>query len=253
VSVDRSTTLVASSPVFTCPADLSQEAFVFERFDQSIRFENDGGGLRETTAVIRIQSQAGVEAFGQLIFGYSTANEDLKIDYVRVRTSDGQVLETPPSSVQDFAPDVLRQAPMYSDYRQRHVSVVGIRPGVVLEYHIVTAVKPLAPGEFWYEYSFPESYAVVEATLQIDVPKSREIKLKSPDRKFDIRDDSDRRIYTWTVKNFVPDRKKQQEVEEDDTPDVQLSSFTNWQQIASWYAKLQSERAVPGIGKEEGG
>lgn len=68
-----------------------------------------------------------MDAFGQLVFGYSTANEDLKIDYVRVRTPDGQLVETPLSSTQDFAPEVLRQAPMYSDYRQRHVSVVGLR------------------------------------------------------------------------------------------------------------------------------
>src|SRR5882672_10458530 len=135
-----------SPPSSPAPADLSQEAFVFERLNESVRFENDGSGVRETTAVIRIQGQAGVEAFGQLVFGYSTANEDLKIDYVRVRTPDGQVVATPASGAQDFAPDVLRQAPMYSDYRQRHVSVVGMRPGVVLEYHILTVVKPLAPG-----------------------------------------------------------------------------------------------------------
>jgi tetratricopeptide (TPR) repeat protein len=225
--------------------DLSQEAIVFERLNMSVRFEGDGSGVRETTAVIRIQSQAGVEAFGQLVFGYSTANEDLKIDYVRVRIPDGQVLDTSPSSAQDFAPELLRQAPMYSDYRQRHVSVVGLRPGTVLEYHTQTVVKPLAPGEFWYEYNFPESYALTDGTLQIDVPKTREIKLKSPDHKFETRDDGERRIYTWRVKNFVPDRKKQEAEESDDTPDVQLSSFAGWQQIASWYAKLQSERAVP--------
>ncbi len=226
-------------------ADLPQEAFVFARLNLSVRFENDGSGVRENTAVIRIQSQAGVEAFGQLVFGYSTANEDLKIDYVRVRTPDGQVVETPASSAQDFAPEVLREAPMYSDYRQRHISVVAIRPGVVLEYHTITTVKSLAPGQFWYEYSFPDSYALTEGTLQIDVPKSREIKVKSPDRKFETRDDGDRRIYTWSVKGYVPDRKKLEREESDDTPDVQLSSFTDWQQIASWYTKLQSERAVP--------
>jgi uncharacterized protein DUF3857 len=77
---------------------------VFERFDESVRFEADGGGVRENTAVIRIQSQAGVQALGQLVFGYSTANEDLKVDYVRVRRPDGQLVETPASTVQDFAP-----------------------------------------------------------------------------------------------------------------------------------------------------
>lgn len=225
-------------------ADTSQEAFVFEQLKESVRFENDGDSVRETTAAIRIQSEAGVKAFGQLVFGYSTANEDLKIDYVRVRTQDGQVLDTASGSAQDFAPEILQEAPMYSDFRERHVSVVGIKPGVTLEYHTVTTVKPLAPGEFWYEYSFPENYVLKDATLQIDIPKSREIKLKSPEHKFETREDSDRLIYTWAVKDFIPNRKKTDE-EVSDTPDVQLSSFTSWQEIANWYAKLQSDRAVP--------
>jgi tetratricopeptide (TPR) repeat protein/transglutaminase-like putative cysteine protease len=244
VLILSSTLAIAQSTPSKNPADASQEAFVFEQFKEAVRFEDDGSGVRETTAAIRIQSEAGVQAFGQLIFGYSTANEDLKIDYVRVRTPDGQVLNTPASSAQDFAPEVLEQAPMYSDFRQRHVSVIAIRPGVVLEYQVVVTVKPLATGEFWYEYSFPRNYGLKDGTLTIEVPKSREIKLKSPDYKFETRDDADGRIYTWTVKDFVPDRKNGGP-DADPTPDVQLSSFTTWQQIANWYAKLQSERAIP--------
>jgi len=99
-----------SSPPSPIPADLSQEAYVFERLSESVRFENDGSGVRESTAVIRVQSQAGVQGLGQLVFGYSTANEDLQVDYVRVRRSDGQVIETPASTAQDFAPEVLREA-----------------------------------------------------------------------------------------------------------------------------------------------
>jgi len=226
--------------------DLSQEAYVYEHLNESVRFDNDGSGVREIKAVVRIQSQAAVRDFGQLIFGYSTANEDLKIDYVRVRTSDGRVVETPASSAQDFAPQTLRSAPMYSDYRQRHVSVVDLRPGVTLEYHVVTNVKPLAPGEFWYEYSFIDYAPVLDGSLEINIPDAREVKLKSPDRKYSTRKEGDRRIYLWTVKNFVPDRSKRNDDEEaDDFADVQLSSFTDWQQIATWYAKLQSDRATP--------
>ena len=227
--------------------DLSQEAVVFEHLNESVRFENDGSGVRETTAAVRIQSQAGVQAFGQLVFGYSTANEDLTVDYVRVRKPDGTVVNTPASTAQDFAPDVLREAPMYSDYRQRHISVVELQSGVTLEYHVITKIKPLAPGEFWYEFSFLKSLALLDGTLQINLPKDRVVKLKSPDRKYETRDEGDRRVYSWAVKNYVPDRSKNaiEEEEEDGEPDVQLSSFTDWQQIATWYAKLQSERAVP--------
>src|SRR5438552_10218794 len=155
--------------------DLSQEGLVLERWNESVRFENDGSGLRETTAVIRIQSQAGVQAFGQLVFGYSTANEDLSVDYVRVRRPDGQIANTPVSSAQDFAPDVLREAPMYSDFRQKHISVVDLQPGVTLEYHVVTLVKALAAGELWYEYSFQTYDAQTDGIHQFYVSMLREI------------------------------------------------------------------------------
>src|SRR6266849_4093170 len=55
----------------------ADEAAVFDRVMNRVRFENDGTSVSETEAVIRIQSQAGVEAFGQLVFGYSSATEKL--------------------------------------------------------------------------------------------------------------------------------------------------------------------------------
>src|SRR5260370_21179289 len=138
----------------------AEEAAVFERICNHVRFENDGTEVSETEAVIRIQSQAGVKAFGQLIFGYSSATEKLEVEYVRVRKPDGRVLVTPESTAQDFAPDVLREAPMYSDYRQRHISVAALQPGDTLEYRTVTRVlTPLAPGNFWYEATFPRGVA----------------------------------------------------------------------------------------------
>ncbi len=110
-------------------ADTSQEAALIQQLATRVRYENDGTGLREETASIRIQSTAGVEEYGQLQFGYSSATEKLEVNYVRVRKPDGQVVETPAANAQDFAPEVLRFAPMYSDYRERHITVVALRPG----------------------------------------------------------------------------------------------------------------------------
>src|SRR5450755_1341344 len=165
-----------STPSRQAPSN-SDEGAVFERILNRVRFENDGTGVRETEAVIRIQSQAGVEQFGQLVFAYSSATEKLEVEYVRVRKPDGQVVVTPESTAQDFAPDVLKEAPMYSDYRQRHISVAGIQSGDTLEYRTVTRVlTPLAVGNFWYEHTFPKGVAVSEDRLELDVPKAREIK-----------------------------------------------------------------------------
>jgi transglutaminase-like putative cysteine protease/tetratricopeptide (TPR) repeat protein len=222
----------------------AEEAAVFERILNRAHFENDGTEVSETEAVVRIQSQAGVEEFGQLVFGYSSATEKLEVEYVRVRKPDGQVVVTPESTAQDFAPDVLKEAPMYSDYRQRHISVAALQPGDTLEYRTVTRVlTPLAAGNFWYEYTFPKGVVVNEDRLEIDIPKSREVKLKTPTRKPEIQETGDRRIYTWVVKDIQPERDKDRdETEEDTGPDVQLTTFTDWKQVAQWYAKLQGER-----------
>ena len=112
--------------------DKAAEAAVIEKLATRVQYENDGTGFEEHTAAIRIQSTAGVERYGQLVFGYSSATEKLEINYVRVRKPNGQVVETPPDNTQDFAPEVLRSAPMYSDYRQKHITVAGLLPGDLL-------------------------------------------------------------------------------------------------------------------------
>src|SRR5205807_8220343 len=212
----------------------TEEGAVIERILNRIRFENDGTEVSETEAVVRIQSQAGVEEFGQLVFGYSSATEKLEVEYVRVRKPDGQVVVTPESTAQDFAPDVLKEAPMYSDYRQRHISVAALQPGDTLEYRtVIRVLTPLAAGNFWYEYTFPKGVVVNEDRLEINVPKSREVKLKTPARKPEIHETGDRRVYTWVVKDILPERDKEKdEAEEDAGPDVQLTTFTDWKQVA---------------------
>ena len=221
----------------------AEEAAVFERILNRARFENDGTEVRETEAVVHIQSQAGVEDFGQLVFGYSSATEKLEVEYVRVRKPDGRVVVTPDSTAQDFAPDVLKEAPMYSDYRQRHISVTSLAPGDTLEYRTVTRVlTPLAAGNFWYEYTFPKGIVVNEDRLELDVPKSRDVKLKTPKRQPEIQETGDRRTYTWVVKDIKPERDKERDEDEETSADVQLTTFTDWKQVAQWYAKLQGER-----------
>jgi tetratricopeptide (TPR) repeat protein/transglutaminase-like putative cysteine protease len=238
---------MAQAPSAPKKTNHEQEAAVFERILNRARFENDGTSVEESEAVVVIQSEAGVKAFGQLVFGYSSATEKLEVEYVRVRKPDGQVVVTPESTAQDFAPDVLKEAPMYSDYRQRHISVAGLRPGDTLEYRTVTrTVTPLAGANFWYQHTFPKGVVVNEDRLEIDVPKAREIKLKTPKHAPEIAEHGDRRIYTWVVKGIEPERDHNKgadaEDEEETGADVQLTTFTDWKQIAQWYAKLQGER-----------
>src|ERR1700676_292567 len=160
--------------------DFSQEGYVVEKFRTVYRFEADGTGTRELYARIKIQSEAGVQQWGQVVIGYNSANERLEIPYVRVVRADGTTITAPPDSIQDLSIPVEREAPVYTDYRQKHITVPGLRPGEELEYDFVTVTHTaLASGQFWMEHDFAQSGTVLDEQLELDVPKDRTIKLKT--------------------------------------------------------------------------
>src|ERR1700690_3382555 len=66
------------------PPDHSQESYVVEKLKTSYRFENDGTGGRKIYARIKVQSEAGGEQWGPLVWGYNSPNEKIEVPYVRV-------------------------------------------------------------------------------------------------------------------------------------------------------------------------
>ena len=180
--------------------DYSQESFVIEKVLTRFRFETDGTGRKETIARVRVQSEAGVEQWGQVVFGYNSANERVEIPYVRVLKKDGSVVTAPADSVQDLSAPIEREAPVYTDYRQKHITVPGLRPGEVLEYDVATVIHTaLAPGQFWTEFDFDKNNIVLDEELEVDIPKGRSIKLKvKPGVEPKTTEENGRRIYRWT-------------------------------------------------------
>ena len=240
--------------------DYSQEAFVVEQYRSDYHFENDGTGRRETVARIRVQSEAGVQQWGQIQIGYNSANERVEIAYVRVVKADGSVVKAGEDAVQDLTAPVEREAPVYTDYRQKHITVPGLRPGEVLEYDIVTVIHtPLAAGQFWADYDFDKNNILLDEELDVDVPSDRALKLKNKagmDPK--ISEANGRRIYHWTSSHLVreddekdkdkdknKDKKKKKKKSDEERPDVQLTTFVSWEQIGRWYASLDKDRRAP--------
>ncbi len=234
--------------------DYSKESFVIEQMHSRYRFEADGTGRKETIARIRVQSEAGVQQWGQLQEGYNSANERVEIPYVRVLKEDGTVVKAGDDAVQDLSAPIEHEAPVYTDYRQKHITVPGLRPGEILEYDMVTVIHtPLAAGQFWAEYDFDKSNIDLDETLDVDVPAGRSLKLKcKPGMDPKITDANGRRVYHWTSAHLEredddkdKDNKKKKHHAEDDRPDVQLTTFETWEQIGRWYASLEKDRRAP--------
>jgi tetratricopeptide (TPR) repeat protein/transglutaminase-like putative cysteine protease len=238
----------------TTPPDYAQEAFVIEQLVTKVTCENDGTSNREVTARIRLQSDAGVQHWGVLIFAYASSGEEVSIDYIRARKSDGTVIATPAESIQDMPSEVTRQAPFYSDLREKHVAVKGLGVGDKLEYqahwHLT---KPLTPGQFWFAYNFTRDSIVLEEQAQIDVPRERPVKVKGQELKPVVTEQGARRVYTWATSNLAiaPKEEKDEKAPRQlargsfPPPDVLLSSFQTWDEVGRWYGGLQQDRVKP--------
>ena len=241
--------------------DYSQEAFVVEQYKSLYHFEKDGTGRKETTARIRVQSEAGVQQWGQIQVGYNSANEKVEMDYVRVIKADGSIVKAGDDAVQDLSAPLEQQAPVYTDYRVKHITVPGLRPGETLEYHVVTVIHTaLAPGEFWADYEFDKTNIDLDEEVDVDVPSDRPLTLKNkPGMDPKISEDHGRRLYHWTSSHLEreddqkdkdkdknnKDKKKKKKNPEDEHPDIQLTTFASWEQIGRWYAGLEKDRRAP--------
>jgi tetratricopeptide (TPR) repeat protein len=233
--------------------DYSKEAFVVEQLHEYYRFENDGTGRKESTLRVRVQSEAGVKGFGQLRFGYNAANDRLDIGYVHVIKQDGSVVTAGPDAVQDLSAAVQSIAPVYTDYREKHVTVPGLQPGDTLEVQVKTVIQTAyAPGQFWMQHDFNRTSVVLDEQLDIDIPADRAIKLKhATGGEPRVTEEKGRRIYHWSESHLVQgeegrsDKSKTKKKKQDTPPDIQVTTFASWEEVGRWYAGLEKDRRIP--------
>jgi TonB family protein len=242
--------------------DISQEPYVYEQVRGAMRYENDGTGTLEIKARIKVQSGMGIEKIGQLVFDYNSANERLDIVRIQVTKPDGRTVTTGTDAVQDLSAPVALQAPMYSDARQKHVSVAGLSIGDTVEYDVTTTtVKPLTPGQFWQTWKFINDAPCLDEQVELNVPRGRLLKMKSPPDVTPIfHSEGDREIYVWktstdhaadtplpglaNTKGFDP-AALLRGVRPLPFRKVSFSTFENWIQIGLWYSNLEHDRRVP--------
>jgi len=232
---------VQSAATAAKPGDFSQEALVFDQFHTRIRMESDGTGTRETTARIRVLADAGVKQMAVLTFTYTASNQQVDIAYVRVRKPDGTLVVTPDYNTQDMPADVTREAPMYSDIRQKHVAVKGLGVGDTLEYQLnLRTIKPEVPGQFWLEYSFEKNLIALDEQLDLDVPADKAVEVASADTQPSITTTSGRKLYRWASSNLArPDPDAPPKSMKHLKPSVQVTTFSSWEQVGAWYQSLQ--------------
>ena len=245
----------AQSPVPSAAAkpDYSQQASVVELMSTRVSFDKEGSRTREQSTRVKVNTDAGVKAWGLLNLPYQSATETVEVVYVRVHKPDNSIVVTPEDNIQDLDAEITRSAPFYSDLREKHIAVKGLAKGDVLEYQVKWhPTKPLIPRQFWFDYNFEHEGIVLDERLEIRAPADRPAKFKGPQATQSVKTDGDVRVYSWTYSRLDDTKDADSDKKKEDAaigrlpaPDVQFSSFQSWDEVGRWYWNLQKERIEP--------
>jgi hypothetical protein len=127
----------------------------------------------------------------------------MDIRSVVVHKADGTNVTAGPDAVKETTAPIARDAPVYTDYKEKHITVPSLRPGDTLEYSIATQiVKAFAPNQFWFEHNFLEGTIVLDEQLELNIPKGRAINLQSPEFRFEKADSATERLIAGSAQSL---------------------------------------------------
>lgn len=235
-------------------ANRAQDAIEVDQYLTSVRFQNDGTGERDLSVRMRVETEAGALQLRSLSFNYDSSSEKMQLGYLRVRKPDGSMVKAGAGAATDETAgdaSAAKSAPAYANEKRLQVSLPALSVGDTLEYEIVThIIKPAAPGQFWLQHNFLSGAPARDERLEISVPENRAVIVRSPDFAYHKVIAGGRAIYLWkrTGTRSAADGKSDEDksAERDaHPPDVQMTSFTNWAEVAHWYASLQRGNTEP--------
>jgi hypothetical protein len=230
------------SPSTTVPELPAQ----IELLETRVRFEINGDSRKEVHTRVHIHSELGVRQFARLNFDYNRSFESIEIPLVRITHPGGGTADILPSAIADNPNPAVVNAPAYQDVRVKSVRVLGLQPGDLLEYRVITTVShhPLAP-DFWLDHTFDRTGIVSHELFELDLPTSRlRIRIR-PEAPAPIRIQSDegesaRARYSWDVES-----KSQSESDKQSSspPDVALTTLSSWGRLS----RIVSQIIGPGF------
>ncbi len=235
------------------------EALVYEHLDSTIRMETDGTGESVKHVVVRIQSEGAARQFGVLSVSFASASTTGTIENVRVHKPDGAVVVTPVADMQEQPAAITREAPLYSDIREKQLPVRSLSAGDTLEYDLHTVqTKSETPGNFWgaMQLFFPDT-VILSETVTLVVPAAKYVNVWCPKHKAEMTEAGGRRTYRWTGSQLNPTPKPSENGASEPVPNpdedadghplpaVAWSTFHSWAEVGDWYRTLSLSRAQP--------
>jgi predicted Zn-dependent protease len=245
----------------------AQEPYVLQQLTTVYSYRADGTGYRELTVAARIQSDAALRTLGVLQIAFASASERVELHYARARHPDGSVTDTALNAALEQPAPVTREAPFYSDLKQKELPITGLHVGDTLEWQarIVRTVAE-APNQFWGSESFFAEGIALSEDVELHIPAAKHVTVwTNPDTGTTPSDvtANGERVLHWhhistkptvgpaaeaaknAAKTHILTPAEELDATEGKLPSVAFTTFADWAAVGDWYRQLATTRAVP--------
>ena len=211
------------------------------------------GQSRYTThQVVKIFTERGIQRYGDIAIPYQPTAQNIGVNIARTITADGTILQPPAEAFNDVTPPGLLSQNLYSDAMWKVISMVGLVPGVCIEYK-VTLEDKVPGGETWITggYNFQATEATLETSFALQMPEAWHLQWEiandpNPQVPVISHTENDTVIYIWqygetpalTLEESMPHIN-------DIVPRLRYSSIENWDRVYTWYKDLAKGRYTP--------
>ena len=228
------------------PAAHQGEDYVLLLDDGVVRYNHDGTGSRTYRQVVQVFTREAAERFGEQSFDYDSSRERLTINWLRVLSADGKLISDKPVHEQEGIAPVAQEAPVYSDVRERRVSLGGVAPNTIVDYsYTIETTAPIMPGDFRNNWRVTTGRLVRRSRYLVDLPADLQPTIEERNLTFPRRVTraNGRAVYVWATSEVQPwDPEPFAADSNGVVQTIEVAAPLTWDDIARWYAKLSGDR-----------
>lgn len=228
------------------PADHKGDDYVLLLDDGVIRYNADGTGSRTYRQVVQVFTREAAERFGEQTFDYDSSRERLTINWLRVLSADGKVISDKPVHEQEGIAPVAQEAPVFSDVRERRVSLGGVQPNTIVDYsYTIETTAPVMPGDFRNSWRVTTGRLVRRSRYMVDLPADLKPTIKERNLTFarQVTKANGRAVYLWATSDVQPwDPEPFASDSNGVVQTIDVAAPLTWGDIAKWYAGLSKDR-----------
>ena len=154
---------------------------------------------------VKVFNKEGRQKFGEVKIPYVAGSGQPELNYIRTITPEGKVIKPDKDAIRDVTPAKLQDYPMYSDVKNKVISMPGLTNGAIIDYsYTLKPERSFMKGDFSSSWQLRGKQPVLSSHYEVSYPADMDVRWTSfgADLSPSVEDVNGRKILTWKQSNL---------------------------------------------------